>query len=193
MNWLSFLSLAFVTIFTPGMNNIVCTQMGVKYGYKKSLKMLFGMISGFFLILVITNLFAFQIFLVFPSIQKYIGFVGAVYLIFLAYNIIKDNKKSNKKVKLGFFRGFFIQYLNPKGILFALMVNSVYILPVSKNIKNSIPYFLILMVIVFCAISAWNLFGTIISKYLKNKKRRKIINYVLALLLIYAAYSVLQT
>ena len=195
LNWFAFLSFAFVAIFTPGANNIIATEMGINYGYRKSLKMIFGIVCGFELILLITNIFTVQLYLNLPFFKSFVGFVGAAYLLFLAFKIATDsgaNKGKTKKGGFGFLAGFSLQFLNPKAVIFALTVNSVYIVPNSSSFVWGFSYFVAILIMVFVAVSAWTLFGQTISRFLKNTKIRMSVNIFLALLLVYAAYSVLQ-
>ncbi len=170
--------------------------MGINFGYKKSLLLFAGILSGFFIILVITNFFAVQLYIVMPWLAKYVKILGAVYLLFLAYQIATSsptNKGEKKRSKFGFFSGFALQYLNLKGIIFALAVNSSYIVPVTKTSLKGLPYMLVIMVIVFFSLSTWNLFGLALNKYLKKDKTRRLTNVILALLIVYSAYLLIQT
>ncbi len=46
------ISFVIVTTFTPGPNNISSAAMGVTYGYWRTIPYLFGIASGFFLVML---------------------------------------------------------------------------------------------------------------------------------------------
>ena len=46
------ISFVIVTTFTPGPNNISSAAMGVAYGYRRTIPYLFGIASGFFLVML---------------------------------------------------------------------------------------------------------------------------------------------
>ncbi len=58
-----FLSYVFVVTFTPGPNNIMSMVNASQYGYKKTLNFIFGVLTGFILIMILSsyfNLFLFK-------------------------------------------------------------------------------------------------------------------------------------
>ena len=42
--------------YSPGPNNILCSINGTKYGWKKTIPLITGMVAGFFLVGFITSL-----------------------------------------------------------------------------------------------------------------------------------------
>ena len=104
--------------FTPGPNNILSTFHTLKFGYKKTIPLHFGMIIGFTftgsLVCFLANWIN-QYKIIFNSIV----FLGAGYIIFLAAKIalappLEINKEYNQKDLLGFKEGFILQFLNGK-------------------------------------------------------------------------------
>jgi threonine/homoserine/homoserine lactone efflux protein len=52
IQWPALLSFVFITTLTPGPNNIACASLGIRYGYRKALPFILGIVSAFFLIML---------------------------------------------------------------------------------------------------------------------------------------------
>jgi len=122
INFVAFFSFVFVTTFTPGPNNISSASMGVLHGYKKTLKYLFGISTGFFFIMLLCGWISTALFKVFPSFEIVLRFAGAAYILWLAIETLKATYtfKDNDQSLLGFSRGLLLQVLNPKVIVYGL-------------------------------------------------------------------------
>ena len=72
---------------------------------------------------------SFNILKIFPIIQVTIKYLGTLFLIYLAYKIAlstnSDDTKKENPVK--FIETFLFQYLNPKGVMVAIIVVSTYV------------------------------------------------------------------
>ncbi len=182
-------SFVIVTTFTPGPNNISSASMGILFGYKNTLRYLYGITAGFFLVLFLCGWISATLLQVFPAIENVLRVVGALYILWLAYHTFRAsyNFEEDQQVLLGFSKGFFLQLLNPKVIVFSLTVYSTFL-----GVAVSGPIHLLLSATLltgvgFCAISTWTLFGAAIRTYLERPWVKQIINSALSLLLVYTA------
>ena len=189
INIIAFLSFVFVTTFTPGPNNISSASMGVLHGYKKTLKYLLGISTGFFFIMLMCGLISTAILKVFPSFEIILRIFGAAYIIWLAIETLKATYTftDNNQSLLGFNRGLLLQVLNPKGVVYGLTLYSTFLAVITTNPLYLALSALFLAVIAFCSISIWALFGSAIKIYLRQEKIRRFVNLGLSLLLIYTA------
>lgn len=190
-NFTAFISYVFVITFTPGPNNIMSMANGNKYGYRKTIKFLLGIVSGFFIIILLSNYFNLLLFNLMPKIKFIMGIIGAIYMTYLAFIIIKskDSRKKDDRGKLNsFFTGMVLQLVNPKAILYSITVTSNFIIPYYKSSTTLILFSLLLAFIGFISISCWALFGEFFQKFLANY--RKPFNIAMGLLLIYSAISI---
>lgn len=78
---------AFSTSITPGPNNIMLMSSGANYGVQRTLPHLFGVVSGFALMLVLVGLGGGVLFEQFPLAYQLIKFVGIGYMAYLAFRI----------------------------------------------------------------------------------------------------------
>ena len=175
-----------VTSCSPGPNNIVASYSAFNYGLVKTVPHMFGVIFGFTTLVVVMNFGFINIFKKFPILQEVLKYTGSIFLIYLAYKIafskVESNSSSNNPVK--FIETFFFQFLNPKGVIVAIIMVSTYV----ESGKNFINYsFLVIGVAFFFAcfsIMFWTLVGKFLRKFATNEKFIKRFNYLMSFLLI---------
>ncbi len=183
-------SYVFVTTFTPGPNNITCTSLAVLYGMRTTLKFIYGIITGFFVMMLLCGSLSHLLLKAIPAIEPVLRWVGAAYILWLAYSILRASYSfgDDKETKpLGFWTGVFLQFVNPKAAVYGLTIYSVFLAPFT-----SVPLYValsagIFAVVTFSATFTWALFGTTLKRFLHNQKLKNLINLVLVLLLIYTA------
>ena len=180
-----------VTIYTPGPSNIACTSMGVNYGMKKSLSFIYGLVSGFILIMLLASFFSNLLLEIIPSLKSIMRWVGSAYILYLAYRIYQADyshqQDSHKETLLYFKHGFLLQFLNPKVFIFVLTLYTAFLHPIIHMPGYIILFTTVLALLGFSSNLLWSSFGTTISHFLHQEKVRKIINTMLALLLVYTA------
>lgn len=183
---------ALLTSFTPGPNNISSSIMGLNYGYKKTLPYLLGIVVGVFILLVISSLFSTIILNSLEKIKKYLGIVGAIYILYLSWQILKADYsiKENSKTNFTFKNGIYLQFLNPKAIFYCLAIYSTILKDMPKHIFYFFFSYFLLTFICFLAISTWALAGSFLSEHLNKKPVKKIVNFTLSFLLALTALQV---
>jgi cysteine/O-acetylserine efflux protein len=124
-----------------------------------------------------------------PSAERYLRWIGAGYIIWLAVSILKSNPSDSAadKTAMAFTRGFMLQLFNPKVAVFGLTLYSTFLASISSRIDFLTLSALAFAAVAFAATSTWALFGAAIKQKLKNDGFRKMINTSLSLLLIYTA------
>jgi cysteine/O-acetylserine efflux protein len=181
----------FATAFTPGPNNLLSMSNGSRYGYRKSLIFLSGIFSGFWIVLFLSALLNLALVSVLPTVGIYLKVLGAVYMIYLAVRIVTAKVSSvNHEAgrASGFLGGFGLQFINFKGILYAITIFSVFVIPFYKSWFALSLFSLLFALIGFIATSCWALFGVFLNKL--SPKYKKIVNLVMGALLVYSAVSV---
>jgi threonine/homoserine/homoserine lactone efflux protein len=176
----------FVTSCSPGPNNVVASHSGFNHGIEKSIPLMLGVIFGFTTMLAIVNFGLINIFNIYPIIQKVLIGTGTIFLIYLAYKI-SFSKSTNKKDNLepvSFIETFLYQFLNPKGVIVAVIAVSTY----TESGINFINYSLWMLGIAFLfaiiSIIFWTFLGKFMRKFATNEKFIKWFNYVMSTLLI---------
>ena len=194
-NWFAFISYMFVSCITPGPNNLMCMANGTKYGFKKSLRFCFGVTTGFTLILLIAIACNFFIYYYIPIIIRVMTPLGALYILWLAWIIWRDKpkpKKEGKKEKLhldttSIHAGMILQFVNPKGLLYGMTLITNFVFPYDRSFGMFVIVLIANWFMVLFSNVCWVLFGSIFQKFFEDYK--KVLNAVMALLLVYCAVS----
>ena len=176
----------FVTSCSPGPNNVVASHSGFNHGIKKSIPLMLGVIFGFTTMLAVVNFGLINIFNIYPIIQKILIVTGTIFLIYLSYKI-SFSKSSNKKENLkpvNFIETFLYQFLNPKGVIVAIIAVSTYI-ESGVNFMNY-SFWMLGVAFLFAIISIifWTFLGKFMRKFATNEKFIKWFNYVMSTLLV---------
>jgi len=182
-----------ISSFTPGPSNISSASMAVLHGYKNTLKYQLGLAVGVFLLMLLSGWFSATLLNHFPALEPIMRYVGAGYILYLAYGILKASYTFTDEAAkpLGFVHGLMLQILNPKLLVYAFTLFSVFLATITMNIGLLIVAAILLAGISFCATSLWALFGTAIKNYLRNPRLKTIVNIILSLSLVYAVITLL--
>ncbi len=174
------------TSCSPGPNNIVASYSGFNFGVIKTFPHMLGVIFGFTTVVCVLNFGLINIFKIYPLIQEILKISGSIFLVYLAYKIafsknVKENKKENP---VKFVETFFFQFLNPKGVIVAIIIVSTYV----ESGNNFINYsFWVILVSFLCAlisITFWTFVGKFFRRFATNEKFIKVFNYVMSSLLL---------
>ena len=176
----------FVTSCSPGPNNVVATHSGFNHGIKRSIPLMLGVIFGFTTMLAIINFGLINIFKIYPIIQKILVLTGTIFLIYLAYKISfsQSENKSNKLKPVNFVETFLFQFLNPKGVIVAVIAVSTYTEAGTNFINYSIWVLGIALIFAIISITFWTMLGKFMRKFATNEKFIKWFNYVMSSLLL---------
>jgi cysteine/O-acetylserine efflux protein len=165
----------------------------VLHGYKSTVKYQLGLAVGVFLFMFLSGWLSATIIRIFPTFEPIMRYVGAAYILYLAFGILKASYTfTEKDVKpLGFVHGFLLQILNPKLFVYAFTLFSAFLSLRPGNTVLLTLIVVLLAAISFCATSIWALFGTAIKVQLRDPRWRITINVLLSISLVYAAVSLL--
>ncbi len=178
--------LTVVAAFSPGPNNIMSSYSGFNFGFKKTIPFMLGVIFGWITMLASMAAGLIIIFQQYPSLQIMIKICGSIFLIYLAYKIAfssNDNKKTLKK-PIPFLGTFFFQFVNPKGVIVAMIVVSTFIDFKDNYLRDSIIVLLVTFVMAILSVSSWCLLGKNLRKFATSEKFIKNFNYIMSFLLI---------
>lgn len=189
-NFTAFLSYVLVANFAPGPNTIISMSNSGIYGFKKSLKFNLGIFCGVFIIFTISNIFSVVIYDFIPSLKSIMSFVGAAYILFLAWQTYKSKPNGDditEKHANTFLSGLLLQFVNPSVIIYALATVSTFIIPYYQSTFILVCFSIILSFVGFIGTCSWALFGSIFQKFII--KNYKVINTAMALLLVFCSIS----
>ena len=174
------------TSCSPGPNNIVASYSGFNFGVVKTFPHMLGVIFGFTSVVCVLNFGLINIFKLYPLIQEILKISGSIFLVYLAYKIafsknVKENKKENP---VKFIETFFFQFLNPKGVIVAIIIVSTYVESGSNFINYSFWVILVSFLCALISITFWTFVGKFFRRFATNEKFIKVFNYVMSCLLL---------
>jgi len=183
----------FVMFVTPGPNNAMLTASGIKFGFKKTIPHLIGIPFGHVIQITLVCFGLGNLFQKYPLIQNYLKWLCFFYLLYLGWKIIgsfsEHKKETGRPLKL--YEAAFFQFINPKAWVVALTASTAFF-PVNENFYLATTFIALTAPFVcFPSICLWALFGSSIKILIKNAKIKKIVEYFLAVLLIFTAIIIL--
>jgi len=172
--------------FTPGPNNIIGSYSGFNFGIKKSIPLILGVTFGYTTLIILSAGGLNVIFSVYPILKTIIKILGSFFLIYLAYKISFKNKLETKEIKnpVKFLNTFFFQYINPKGVIIAIICISTFVESGSNYLFHTMIVVIVSFIVSAASISSWCLLGKFLRRFATNKKFIQIFNYIMSFFLI---------
>jgi len=183
----------FVMYATPGPNNSILTASGIKFGFIRSIPNIIGISSGHGLQLALVCFGLGSLFSQFPILLEILKYIGACYLLYLAWKMFGSLNISiteEKSSPLKYYEAILFQFVNPKAWVICITAVSLFY-PENVNLIIGTLFLVIMSTIInLPSISMWAFGGSIIRRYLSNKKLKTIIEWILAILLLGTAISI---
>lgn len=180
-------------MYTPGPVNLLSASQGFNKRFKDSIGFFIGVGVAMFVLFLIFGYTGEK--LIKKEYLIYISLVGGCYIIYLAYKIYTEKVVIDHELKrnhITFRDGFFMQLFNPKGILVVLPIATINF-PANNitGIKIVIASFLF-MFLVIGAPSLYCIVGQFFSKIIENDRVLRIVNKIMAIMLLYVAMTILR-
>ena len=191
--WSALIVYYFIMFATPGPNNAMLTASGMKFGYLRTLPHIIGIPLGHFIQITLVCYGLGNVFIKFPQIQFYMKFLCFVYLLYLSWKMLGSISVTKKETgrPLKFYEASLFQFINPKAWTVAIAAVSGFF-PSDENFFVATMFLAVTAPFVCIpSISLWALFGNSLRIFVSNIKTKKIIEYILAILLILTGVFIL--
>ena len=186
---LTFAISVFLLIITPGPGVLSAAGFGAAYGFKQSLRYVFGLFLGTNLVFLAVASGLIAVLLSIPSLRIFLLFVSTCYLFYLASKIALAGSNIafiKAKAPPGITSGVLLQAINPK----AYVVNTTFVSGFAFYQSS----FAIELIIKFFIINAiwiplhlvWLYAGTVLHDLNLSNKNQRIINLMLSFSMIAA-------
>jgi len=188
---------AFVTLITPGPNNLMLMASGMNYGWRRTLPHLIGIGLGFPAMIVLVGLGLAQVFEKIPYSYLALKLVGAAYLLYLAWKIATaappdGNAEASGSKPFTFLQAALFQWVNPKGWAMALTAVSVYA-PPSPSLISILAIAAVFAVLGAPTLALWVLLGQQLQRFLGDSRKLRFFNGACALVLVASLYPMLSS
>jgi threonine/homoserine/homoserine lactone efflux protein len=178
VDYLLFLQIVFFLCITPGTPRVVITTYAINYGLKKSTITAFGDISANTIQMIFVAFGIGTIIAANPEIFNYAKWIGVIYLLYLAFDLIRSSKNFNfeenlsLKSNLSLYRdGFMVAFFSPKAwIFFGAMFPQF--LSLDENFKIQLLILILSYVVIdFCTLMLYGFVGKKIVTWLKTNPK----------------------
>lgn len=185
----------FVMSITPGPNNVMVTASGVTFGYRRTIPHMLGISLGCGFQIVLVALGMGTVFERWPELQDVLRWAGAVYLVYLAWRLLKAGlvvgEAEGRARPLTFIEAAAFQFLNPKAWMIAVTTATIFLPKDLNPLLGSLYMALVLAIVNYPSISVWTLFGTAVRHFLDNPRLRQAIAVGLSLTLVVTGAAML--
>ena len=188
-NWFSFLTYAVITAVTPGPNNIMSMTNGARKGFRAALPFNLGIWIGFSIVMLLCTALCQLLGTLIPRIRLPMLLLGAAYMLYLAWETFRNSGDiQGGRAGESFLSGLFLQFVNAKIYIYGVMSMEAYILPVYQGRALPLAGFALLLAFIgFAFTLCWSAFGSAFK--LLFSRHAKLVNILMALLLVYCAAS----
>lgn len=187
--WFSFLTYAVITSVTPGPNNIFSMANGNRLGFRRALPFNLGVWTGFSVVMLLCTAFCSFLSGLLPKIKLPMLLLGAAYMLYLAWHTFRSSGElQQSESKNGFVSGLLLQFVNPKTYIYCIVSMEAYIFPYYQQQPLVLAAFALLLAFIgFLFTLLWSAFGSAFQRLFSH--HAKVVNSILALLLVYCAIS----
>ena len=183
----------FVMSITPGPNNLMLTASGANFGYRLTLPQVMGCVTGNVALTMIACNGLGQLFIAFPLAQAVLRVGGALYLVWLAWQLAQSRMGDAQALRpLTFMEGVMFQAFNPKSWIRAITIASVFMPAGVGPLVAGLAVSGIGAVVGFPCISMWALFGVAMRGVLADPRRQRVFNLAMAAALVVLAVDILH-
>tara|TARA_B100002019_G_C21142588_1_gene534043 strand:+ start:54 stop:644 length:591 start_codon:yes stop_codon:yes gene_type:complete len=181
---LTFAITVFLLIVTPGPGVLSTAGFGAAYGYKKSLRYVFGLFLGTNLVFLAVGTGLIAILLSIPSLRIFLLILSTFYLFYLASKIALAGSNIafiKAKSPPGIISGVLLQAINPKAyVVNTTLVSGFAFYQSSFAIELVIKFFIMNSIWIPLHL-LWLYVGTVLHELNLSIKNQRIINLMMAL------------
>ncbi|MGM0632680.1 MAG: LysE family translocator [Pseudomonadota bacterium] len=200
---LPLMGLILVMTGTPGPNNLMLMTSGARFGFRRSVPHILGIVTGCQTLLLGIALGLGTLLQTWPPAERILTVLCTVALLYLAWLLVRPaasrenplpdqapDAVSGAAHPLRFWQAALFQWVNPKAWMMMITALAAYSQPDRVTLSTAVIAALFL-VISLPVIGFWNLSGAALHRWLKDPVRERWFNRVMAVLLLTSLYPVL--
>lgn len=180
----------FVIGYSPGPANIYSLAMSLRHSRKDALRMWCGLLCGFLIAMSAMAIITHFIGVAFSEYVIYLKYIGASYILYLAYKIWNSKGLAKESdADCSFLSGLLVQLTNAKMLLFDITAFSTFVLPYSNKLADLFEVGFWLTLAGPGGNIVWILAGSYLRRFFENYKKQ--IDIVSALALVGCALYII--
>lgn len=183
---------AFVTVITPGPNNLMLMASGANFGFRRSVPHMLGIGLGFPSMVFLVGIGVMQLFDLWPPSYLILKGLSVAYLLYLAWKIANaapPKEASAEGRPLTFLQSAAFQWVNPKAWSMALSAITLY--ATSRDLAAVLWVAGSYVAVSVVSTTSWTVLGQQMRRLLKSPARLRVFNRVMAGLLVATLIPVL--
>ena len=187
---IAMISFSLAMSISPGPVNMMIISSGINNGFIKTFSFISGATIGFTLLLIFIAFGFSTILLDYPNFLKYLGFFGALFIMYMGYKIASSIPRleiDDEKKTLKFFEGFLLQWLNPKAWIACISGVSMF----STSSTSLIIFVVIYFIVCYLSLCFWGILGQKARVFLNTNFKLKVFNILMGSILIFSAVSLI--
>jgi threonine/homoserine/homoserine lactone efflux protein len=190
--FLGLATFAFVSVITPGPNNLMLMASGANFGLRRSLPHMLGVGLGFPMMIVPVGLGVMQVFDIWPVTHLILKGVSVAYMLWLAWRIANAAPPAEASLEgrpLTFLQAAAFQWVNPKAWSMALGAITLY--AASRDLAAILWVAGTYVGMGVISTNCWTLLGRQLRHLLASRRRLRAFNWTMAALLVASLIPVL--
>lgn len=185
---------AAVMSFTPGPNNLMVLASGVHFGLRRTLPHLSGISAGVAALLLAVGFGLHEVLLRWPAIFTAVKYVGAAYLLWLAFQIARSGPigeagAEGKARPMSFIEAAAFQWINPKAWVMGVGAMATYTVEAHYAL-TVVVIAATFAAICFPATGIWTVFGVGLRRFLADPRMARAFNLAMAALLVASLWPI---
>lgn len=192
MDWKILTIYLAVQSITPGPHNLTCLYHGANGGFKAAKKFFIGSILSLLIKALLCGSLNILLARLLPSIVNILKWIGAAYMLYLAWNMAvsgwkSENEEGGVQTESTYRSGIVLQLLNAKSWVASLSVFAVYVIPFTSDFTVIVLVSVVFAFLCVLASLVWIYFGAALRPLIAE--HRKPFGIVCGLSLVYCAVT----
>jgi threonine/homoserine/homoserine lactone efflux protein len=186
---LPFVTYTFVMSITPGPNNVMLTASGAAFGFRRTVPHILGIVFGFVVQLLAVCAGLSALFTRFPALQTTLSWVGAAYLVYLGWQLLRSTVARGEKRSqpVSFLQAASFQFLNPKAWVMTVTAATLFLPHELGALLAGLYMALVMEAVGVPCMTVWALFGSALKRFLAGARARMLFNASMAAALLVTA------
>ena len=183
---LGLVGFSFVSAVTPGPNNILLWASGATFGLRRTVPHVLGTAVGLGAMALAAAAGIAALLAALPVLGVAMRVAGSAYLLFLAWQIARSGTLAAGEASrpLSIPEAAAFQVVNPKAWIFALGAVTTFRPPELSEVVGSLAIAAVMMAVILPAAGLWAAFGDALGSLLRRERTRRVVNLVLAALVV---------
>ena len=183
---LGLVGFSFASAITPGPNNILLWASGATFGLRRTVPHVLGTAVGLGAMALAAAAGIAALLAAVPVLGVAMRVAGSAYLLFLAWQIARSGTLTAGEASrpLSIVEAAAFQLVNPKAWIFALGAMTTFRPPELGEVIGSLAIAAVMMAVIVPAAGLWAAFGDALGSLLRRERTRRVVNLVLAALVV---------